>query len=176
MELGSVTLKINNQHTPRTNITEYWKSQRFKSRCPQTVTPTSGPDWDGRPACDSDKRVTVNNIQVILVCGRPGDLGCGTETPAASVPRHKVQARHARYSEIRNQQWVIFAEGNRIVKYCVVVSNYLFGVSKNSQLPFLGSFLVWMALFAKKTWLREKSRVISGTDNGVSTRIQNGAI
>jgi hypothetical protein len=38
-----------------------------------------------------------------------------------SVPRHKVQARHARYSEIRNPYWVIFAEGNRIVKYCVVV-------------------------------------------------------
>jgi hypothetical protein len=67
---------------------------------------------------------------------------CLTETPAASVPRHKVQARHARYSEIRNPQWVIFAEGNRMVKYCVVVLNYLFGVSKNSQLPFLGSFLV----------------------------------
>jgi len=38
------------------------------------------------PACDSDRRVTVNNIQVILVCGRPGDRGGGTETPAASVP------------------------------------------------------------------------------------------
>ena len=63
-------------------------------------------------------------------------------TPAASVPRHKVQARHARYSEIRNPEWAIFAEGNRIVKYCVVVLNYLFGVFKNSQLPFLVSFLV----------------------------------
>ena len=26
---------------------------------------------EGRPACDSDRRVTVNNIQVILVCGPP---------------------------------------------------------------------------------------------------------
>ena len=78
----------------------------------------------------------------MLVCGRPGDRGGGTETPAASVPRHKVQARHARYSEIGNPQWVIFAEGNRIVKYCVVVLNYLLGGSKNSQLPFLASFLV----------------------------------
>jgi len=34
---------------------------------------------------DSDRRVTVNNIQVMLVCGRPGDRGGGTETPAASV-------------------------------------------------------------------------------------------
>ena len=33
---------------------------------------------------------TVNTIQVILVCGRPGDRGGGNETPAASVPRHKV--------------------------------------------------------------------------------------
>jgi hypothetical protein len=33
-----------------------------------------------------------------------------------------------------------------------------------------------MALFAKKTWLPEKSRVISGTDKGVSTRILNDAI
>jgi len=32
--------------------------------------------------------MTVNNIQVILVCGRPGDRGGGTETPAASVSRH----------------------------------------------------------------------------------------
>jgi hypothetical protein len=49
---------------------------------------------EGRPACDSDRRVTVNNIQVILVCGRPSDR----------LPRHKVQpeARHARYSKIRN--------------------------------------------------------------------------
>ena len=73
-------------------------------------------DGDGRQAWDSDRRVTVNNIQVLLVCGRLGDRGGGTETPAASVPRHKV---HARYSEIRNPQWVIFAEENRIVKYTV---------------------------------------------------------
>jgi hypothetical protein len=55
-----------------------------------------------RQAWDSDRRVTVNNIQVMLVCGRPGGRGGGTETPAASVPRHNVQARDARYSEIRN--------------------------------------------------------------------------
>ena len=45
-----------------------------------------------------------------------------------------------------------FAEGNRIVKYCVVVLNYLFGVSKNSQFRENDSV-------RKKTWLREKSRV-----------------
>ena len=28
---------------------------------------------EDRRACDSDRRVTVNNIQVILVYGRPGD-------------------------------------------------------------------------------------------------------
>ena len=43
-----------------------------------------------RPACDSDRHVTVNNIQVILVCGRPGDRGGGNETPAASVPLYFV--------------------------------------------------------------------------------------
>ena len=37
---------------------------------------------EDRRACDSDRRVTVNNIQVILVCCRPGDRGGGTETPA----------------------------------------------------------------------------------------------
>ena len=37
---------------------------------------------------DSDRRVTVNNIQVMLVCGRPGDRGGGTETAAAS--RHQM--------------------------------------------------------------------------------------
>ena len=41
---------------------------------------------EDRRACDSDRRVTVNNIQVILVCGRPGDC----PGPAR------------RYSEIRN--------------------------------------------------------------------------
>jgi hypothetical protein len=35
-----------------------------------------------------------------------------------------------------------FCGKDRIVKYCVVVLNYLFGVSKNSQLPCLASFLV----------------------------------
>ena len=46
-------------------------------------------EMEDHRACDSDRRVTVNNIQVILVYGRrgPGDLGGGTETPAASVPR-----------------------------------------------------------------------------------------
>jgi len=63
---------------------------------------TTGPITKLFAACDSDRRVTVNNIQVMLVCCRPSDWGDGTETPAASVPRHKVQARHARYSEIRN--------------------------------------------------------------------------
>jgi hypothetical protein len=45
-----------------------------------------------------------------------------------------------------------FAEGNRIVKYCVVVLNYLFGVSKNSQ--FRENDPV-----RKKILLREMSRV-----------------
>jgi hypothetical protein len=51
----------------------------------------------------------------------------------------------------------------------------LFGVSKNSQFPFLSSFVV-NGFVRKKTWLREKSRVICATDNGVCTRIENGAI
>jgi len=51
----------------------------------------------------------------------------------------------------------------------------LFGVSKNSQLPFLGSFLVNGSV-RQKNLAAQKSRVISATDNGVSTRIQNGAI
>jgi hypothetical protein len=50
----------------------------------------------------------------------------------------------------------------------------LFGVSKNSQLPFLASFL--MALFAEKPGFPEKSRVICDTDDGVSTRIENDVI
>ena len=53
-------------------------------------TPAQSQDWNGRQTWDSDRRVTVNNIQVMLVCGRPGDRGGGTETPAASVPRHKA--------------------------------------------------------------------------------------
>ena len=48
----------------------------------------------------------------------------------------------------------MFAEGNRIVKNCVVVLNYLFGVSKNSQ--FRENDPV-----RKKTWLPEKSRVFA---------------
>jgi len=40
----------------------------------------------------------------------------------------------------------MFAEGNRIVKYCVVVLNYLLGVSKNSQLPFMSSFYLGQSL------------------------------
>ena len=105
--------------------------------------------------CDSDRRVTVNNIQVILVCGRPGDRGGGTETPAASVPRHKVQARHARYSEnvIRSRSFL----RKGIELYCVVVLNYLFGVPKIVN-------FVKMTLFAKKPgW--GKVTCVSGTDN-----------
>ena len=40
---------------------------------------------EDRRACDSDRRVTVNNIQVILVCCRPGDRGgcLGAEAQSA---------------------------------------------------------------------------------------------
>jgi hypothetical protein len=55
---------------------------------------------EDRRACDSDRRVTVNNIQVEY------RLYSSTAAPVTgagvSVPRHKVQARHDRYSEIRN--------------------------------------------------------------------------
>ena len=81
--------------------------------------------------------MTVNNIQVILVCGRPGDRGGGTETPAASVPRHKVQARHARYLKYVIRSRSFLRRGTELSNNCVVFLNYLFGVSKNSQLPFL---------------------------------------
>ena len=40
-------------------------------------TPAQSQDWNGRQTWDSDRRVTVNNIQV---------------TSAARLPRHKVQA------------------------------------------------------------------------------------
>jgi hypothetical protein len=72
----------------------------------------------------------------------------GLSAKARSV--HGLGARQARHGTLVNPWWVIFAEGNRIVKYCVVVLNYLFGVSNNSQLPFLASVLVKMAPFAKK--------------------------
>ena len=83
-------------------------TSRYLSRLPPAAgVPPRPPlqDWNGRQAWDSDRSVTVNNTQVMLVCVRPGDRVGGTKTPAASVPRHKVQARdagHARYSEIRN--------------------------------------------------------------------------
>jgi len=35
-------------------------------------------------------------------------------------------------------------ELSNTVSYVIVVLNYLFGVSKNSQLPFLASFVVWL--------------------------------
>ena len=56
-------------------------------------------EMEDRRACDSERRITVNNIQVILVCGRPGDQsGClGAKAQSAGPAR-----RHARYSEIRN--------------------------------------------------------------------------
>ena len=49
---------------------------------------------------------------------------------------------------------VIFTEGNRIVKYCVVVLNYLFGVSKNSQFRENDSV-------RKKNLVAQKSRVFA---------------
>ena len=83
----------------------------------------------------------------MFVCGRPGDRGAGTETPAASVPRHKVQAGTPGILKyvIRSRS---FLRWKIIVKYCVVVLNYLFGVSKNSQ--FRENDPV-----RKKTWLRK---------------------
>ena len=93
----------------------------------------------------------------MLVCGRPGDRGGGTETHAASVPRHKVQARHAVGTPGILKYVILVAEGNRIVKYCVVVLNYLFGVSKIVN-------FVKMTLFAKKPG-SAKVTCFSGTDN-----------
>jgi len=54
-------------------------------------------DRNGRQAWDSGRRVTVNNIQVMLVCGRPGDRGGGTETPAASV-QYSVPRQYSVFS------------------------------------------------------------------------------
>ena len=46
-----------------------------KSQSPAAGVPPRPPltEIEDRRACDSDRRVTVNNIQVILVYGRPGD-------------------------------------------------------------------------------------------------------
>jgi len=55
---------------------------------------------EDRRACDSDRRVTVNNIQVeYRLYSSTAALVTGA---GVSVPRHKVQARHDLYSEIRN--------------------------------------------------------------------------
>jgi hypothetical protein len=57
---------------------------------PDPLTEMDG--WmDGREACDSDRRVTVNNIQVILVCGRPG-----AAAPAGTPAAKGVKAQSAR--------------------------------------------------------------------------------
>jgi hypothetical protein len=55
-----------------------YKSFTFASASGGWGTPRPpGPltEIEDRRACDSDRRVAVNNIQVILVCGRPGDRG-----------------------------------------------------------------------------------------------------
>ena len=52
------------------------------------LPPAAGGTPQDLRACDSDRRVTVNNIQFILVCGRPSDRA------GVSVPRHKVHARY----------------------------------------------------------------------------------
>jgi hypothetical protein len=50
----------------------------YLSRLPPAAGGTPRPpltEMKDRRACDSDRRVTVNNIQVILVCGSLGDRG-----------------------------------------------------------------------------------------------------
>ena len=71
---------------------------------------------------------TAITVTVVLVCGRPpaGDRG-GTETPAAKA--QSVQG-------VSESGEMPGTEGNRILNY------FFFGASKNSQLPFLASFLV----------------------------------
>jgi len=98
------------------------------------------------------------------------------------VPRHSLGARQTGLGAKARDTWADpavparntresvvghFCGKDRIVKYCVVVLNYLFGVSKNSQLPCLASFWCeWLQPFARSLVYRKKSRVICGTDNG----------
>ena len=81
--------------------------------------------------------VVVGGGRVVWGCGGgAGVCGGGARArPAAGRvarcggPAPLLLARHG---TLENKK---FLEKNRIVKYCVVVLNYLFGVSKNSQLP-----------------------------------------
>ena len=89
---------------------------------------------EDRRACDSDRRVTVNNIQVILVCGRPGRV--------SRCPGQGTKCRPgARYSEIRIRSRSFLRKGielSNTVSYSLELLvwcfqkelNYLFGVSE----------------------------------------------
>ena len=82
----------------------------------------------------SSWRAFCGRITVIL--GRPWCQGTAL-VPGKPALVPAGPARNTRESVVGH-----FCGKDRIVKYCVVVLNYLFGVSKNSQLPFLASFLV----------------------------------
>ena len=53
---------------------------------------------------------------------------------------------------------------------------YFLGVSKNSQLTFLSSFLVWMASFATEDRPRKTPCDFCSTDNWVSTKSLKGVV
>jgi hypothetical protein len=100
--IGPAVIKHTHWGRPRKSIIFHWH-----------VCCSASGGWPGGypPLADSetptDSTITVTDALQsttfrLYSSTRPSDRGGGTETPAASVPRHEVQARHARYSEIRN--------------------------------------------------------------------------
>jgi hypothetical protein len=70
------------------------------------------------------------------------------------------------------------AEGNRIVKYCVVVTSLelLVWCFQTQSTSFFGFFFGVNGSVRKKTWICAKVMCFCATDNGVCPRILNDAI
>ena len=124
--------------------------------CPSYL-PAMGPDVARRPGTAQPRRPdprqpdaaqpTTNAFHTTF--SRGNSAGKASETLGRGFASFQISTRPRAwagpagpYGTLEVVVGHFFAEGNRIVKYCVVVLNYLFGVSKNSQLPCLASFLV----------------------------------
>jgi hypothetical protein len=118
-----------------------------------SASPRYGPWHAG--LCHGDKTRYRQQRSLILVCGRPGDRGGSPGRRHRDTRGLGVKAQSAKgvtWGKDRHgtlEAWAIrsrslLRKGIEFSKLCRS-RNYLFGVSKNSQLPFLASFLVCRA-------------------------------
>ncbi len=123
-------------------------------------------------SCGRDHTTTINYCESRALDQMPAAcLQCQEDSPwlqsatTAAQLISKPSSRDGPQPGYRPAQLCAVAHPGQILCRTVVL-NYLFGVFKNSQLPFLASFFGENSSVRKKTWLRNRTNSIPASRGG----------